>query len=64
MALIVIILGGIVVFGMMRGAFDGQEEFECNQWQSQAKTYENFYITKWQKAQCDHYNITIEAPVW
>lgn len=63
LAIVIVGTGAIILMGA-NGAMSGQEEFECNQWQSQAKTYENFYITKWQKAQCDHYNITIEAPVY
>jgi len=44
-------------------AFGGQEQFECQTWQAQAKTFKGFYLTKWQKAQCDRWQIKIEAPV-
>lgn len=62
-ALVVVIAGVALIFIMGNGALSGQEEFECNQWKAQASTYEGFYLTKWQKAQCDHYKITIDAPV-
>lgn len=32
---------------------------ECNTWAEQAKTYPKFYLTDWQRQQCDHYNIKV-----
>lgn len=68
-----IIIGviGVVIFVMISGAFlflmggamSGQEEFECQKWQSEAKQYSGYYITAWQDAQCRHYGVIIEAPV-
>lgn len=28
------------------------ESVECQQWENQAKMYNNFYYTDWQKSQC------------
>lgn len=47
-----------IVIGLGRG-----ETVECQQWRSDAKTLPGFYLTQWQKQQCDHYQINIEAPV-
>lgn len=40
-----------------------QEVADCQTWQKQSKEFAGFYITKWQKAQCDAHNITLTAPV-
>jgi uncharacterized alpha/beta hydrolase family protein len=40
-----------------------EEKVNCHTWQIQAKEYPGFYLTQWQKDQCDHYDITIDAPV-
>lgn len=59
--------GVIVVAALFAGAivigFDRNEEVECLTWASQAKQFDNYYITSWQKQQCDAHGITIEAPV-
>ena len=39
------------------------EQTECLSWQHDAKFYTNYFITGWQKNQCDAYNISIDAPV-
>jgi len=33
---------------------------ECQEWKDQARVFKNYYLTDWQKAQCDYYNIKIE----
>jgi len=33
---------------------------ECQEWQDQARVFKNYYLTDWQKEQCDYYNIKIE----
>lgn len=53
----------ILMFIFLGRGFDGQEKFECYQWQSQAKNYDNFYLAKWQSEQCQRWNIKINAPV-
>lgn len=32
------------------------ERNECAKWQQQAKEYKNFYLTNWQRAQCEAVN--------
>lgn len=40
-----------------------EERMECEFWQSQAKQYPSYYLTHWQKEQCDHDGIAIDVPV-
>lgn len=42
---------------------DRTETATCIKWQEQASEYPGFYLTQWQKQQCDYHGITIEAPV-
>lgn len=39
------------------------EVVDCLKWQSYAEAYPNFWLTQWQKEQCDAHNITVNAPV-
>lgn len=60
-----------VILGLTAGAMlaiftiglGSSEKNECVKWREQSKQYKEFYLTKWQKDQCDHYNISIDAPV-
>lgn len=61
-----IILLLVVIVGIVSLIFYGvkkTEKYECQLWSTQAKEYPNYYITQWQKNQCDHYNIDIGAKV-
>jgi len=40
---------------------DRDEQRECYQWQSEARDIRGYYLTAWQKEQCDHWKIRIEA---
>lgn len=42
---------------------DRQEKMECEFWQTEATQYPQYYLTHWQKDQCDHFGVSIEAPV-
>lgn len=56
-----LMIGGLiwaVIVGVNR-----TERVECFKWKEQAKTFPAFYITQWQKEQCDYNGITIDAPV-
>ena len=55
----------LLTFWIASKAIGRSEEVECWKWKQQAIDYKNvgFYLTKWQKAQCDHYRIDIDAPV-
>jgi len=39
------------------------EKASCLKWQTEATRYPGYYLTEWQKKQCDHYGIEIDAPV-
>lgn len=34
-----------------------QEIYECNKWRSESRQLYNYYLTDWQKAQCEQYGI-------
>lgn len=40
------------VFLLTANAVAKTESHECKQWEKQAKEYEHFYYTAWQKQQC------------
>jgi len=67
--LIFTIVAGLAIFLLLiliaSKGISGSEETECLQWKRQAIDYKDvgFYLTGWQKAQCDHYHIDIDAPV-
>lgn len=58
-----IAVGMGLIIGLVTFALDSTEEQECRAWKDQAVEYPNFYITSWQKQQCDFHQISIEAPV-
>jgi surface antigen len=40
------------------------EQGECLKWQKEAVEYApHYYLVEWQKQQCEHYGITIDAPI-
>lgn len=51
-------LATAVTFGLNKSELN-----ECQKWQQQAGAIQGFFITQWQKDQCDHYQIEINAPV-
>jgi len=61
--IILLILSGALLFGMfIKVAAEGlnaHERNECLQWEEQSKGYALFYLSDWQKKQCDHYGIKI-----
>lgn len=56
--LIVIIFGFIINIGLGK-----TEKIECRTWQKQAEKHADYYLSEWQKQQCDYHNIKINAPV-
>lgn len=58
----IMIMAGVVIIGYNIG-MERQEKVECLQWQAQAKELSGYWITNWQKNQCDYRGITIDAPV-
>lgn len=58
------ILATAAVFALALGyGWNKQEIVDCNTWAQQANAYPAFYLTHWQKDQCDAHGITINAPV-
>lgn len=47
-------------YWFMSGTFDRMEIAECLKWQAEAQEFENYYITPWQKDQCNYHDIKIE----
>lgn len=73
----ILALGAVVCIGVICVAAyfilllgsDRGEIMECNKWHAQAAEFANnptsaqFFLTRWQKDQCDAHGITINAPV-
>lgn len=74
---LIILIGSLAVVGMiLQGIFKlgtlgvhmiGDAErrraiAECEQWKAEAQVYPGYYMTNWQTAQCDTYEITIDIP--
>lgn len=57
------VLAAVLVILAGRVGIDKNEIVECDSWSAQAAQYSNFYLTQWQKDQCDAHGITINAPV-
>ena len=64
-AITIIALAGAAVgiAAILNTGLDRQAKVDCLQWQSQATQYPGFYLTQWQKDQCDSVGITINAPI-
>lgn len=58
-----IAFGIAAVMGITVIAVSRDEQSECMEWQSQAKSYPGYYITQWQYDQCQAHGISIDAPV-
>ena len=61
-AIVVLVVGISAMFFFEYGV-EKAEKAECLKWQDQSLEYPNFYLTAWQKQQCDRYQIEIDAPV-
>ena len=55
-----IIAALLLLFGR---AVSKQERLECQQWRAQAAQLPQYYITRWQAEQCQHYGVEIDASV-
>ncbi len=60
-----VLLGALLgaLFTIIFVGINKSEATECLTWQAQAKEFKGFYLTGWQKMQCDAQNIQIDAPV-
>lgn len=55
----------LIMFLMLNDALSRAEQAECYRWQEEAEQYLDYYLTKWQAEQCNHYGIKIEGvPVY
>lgn len=52
-----------LVTGLVISFIAIHEKNECKKWATDAGKYTGYYITQWQKDQCDAHEIKIGAPV-
>lgn len=58
------IVGIILTMSMLMIHSLGESDaIECQKWAKEAQQYPAYYITSWQKAQCDYWSTPINAPV-
>ena len=63
MTVIVVLVVGIGAMFVFEHGVEKAEKAECLKWQSQALELPNFYLTGWQKQQCDRYQVDVDASV-
>ena len=63
MTAIVVLVVSISAMFIFELGVERTEKAECLNWQDQALELPNFFLTGWQKQQCDRYQIEIDAPV-
>jgi len=54
----VMILGAVGIFLAEQG-LQRHERAECLQWQKEAQSIDNYYLTDWQKEQCETVGVDI-----
>lgn len=42
-------------------SFERRDRGMCEVWKTEAELYPNYFITEWQKSQCDSYDINIDT---
>jgi hypothetical protein len=52
-----------LLFNITVRATDEEGKAECQKWEMQSKQFPGFYVTTWQKQQCDFYKMPVDAPV-
>lgn len=63
LAILLVMVGFIASLLLMSWGMDRNERVECNSWKAQSAQFPAFYLTKWQKEQCDTQGIAISAPI-
>lgn len=67
MKVITVIVGAMVAIALISAvvsyAVDRDEIHECHTWASQAAQYSGYYITQWQKQECDAHRIFVTGVV-
>jgi hypothetical protein len=65
--IIILLIIGTATLGafmlLIEWGTERQEQYECQKWQVEAKEYadKGYFLADWQKAQCQHYGIEINA---
>lgn len=62
----IIFTSGVVVFFLILvigGGVQRNATHECKKWADYADSFPNFYLSEWQKKQCDHVGVEVNAPV-
>ena len=64
-AIIIFSIGIVIVLvvSMAEILIEKEERLECLQWKEWSKEIKRYYLTSWQKEQCDNRGININAPV-
>lgn len=60
--ILAVLAAGIMIAAAVYGA-GKSDRVDCIKWQHEAQQYPGFYLTTWQKQQCDYWNIKVAAPV-
>lgn len=60
---IAIIIFVYFLIGLTNYAVDKIEKAECLTWQKEALDHRDYYLLKWQKAQCDSWAIVVPAEI-
>jgi hypothetical protein len=49
----------VAIFVCVPSLLDRAERAECHKWQAQAEEFQSFHLAEWQKAQCEHHQISV-----
>lgn len=62
---VVLVIGAlfVIIFLFLQIGVSRTERTECSFWLENSKKYRDYYLTQWQKDQCDSYGISVDAPV-
>lgn len=60
LALIGLVILGAVIFAAFLIGLNKAEKLECLKWQKEAGEYPDYFLTDWQKEQCEHRGIEIK----
>lgn len=53
----------VLFFYAVGTGLDRQAKADCYTWKNQSEQFPGFYLTQWQKDQCDAVGVEINAPV-
>ena len=61
--IIYLALFALIFTAIIYWSLNAHLSYECRKWAHDAELYADYYITDWQKAQCDDMGVAIDAPV-